>query len=327
MPFTLPNPTSPTNGQSLDATPILANEVALANAIASFDGSQIQTGTIASTAFATTANPNTLLAATTFPFVQSGVVWSTVSGLAGTMSGGTIYYNGTPVTVNSVASHTFTASKDTYIDVDNNGNVTYQAVTNNAASASLTANSVRVAIVITGSSAITFINLGQVDSTLSGFAPIISSVSLTVTDSLGNLIYPTDPQSKILGYRENTSGFTLTSSQTTPTQVTGLSVPVIVPTGRKIEIDIFARDIFNATAANSTQFTIWDGVVNSGTQIGNGFVPAVNTAAAALGKAEAVVIPSANSKTYNAGLVSGGSTNVTLEAASSGRAFIRVRLA
>lgn len=164
MPFTLPNPTSPTNGQSLDATPILANEVAIANAIASFDGSQIQNGTILSTAFAATANPNTLLAATTQPFISSGVVWTTVSGLAGTMSGGTIYYNGTPVTINSVASHTFTASDDTYIDVDKNGNVTYQGVSNGGSAPSLTANSIRVAKVVTSGSAITSIALTGVDS-------------------------------------------------------------------------------------------------------------------------------------------------------------------
>lgn len=87
------------------------------------------------------------------------------------MSGGTLYYNGTPVTVNSVASHTFTASKDTYIDVDKNGNVTYQAVSNNASSPSLTANSIRVAKVVTGSSS-------------------ISSIALTGSDTLGNIIYP-----------------------------------------------------------------------------------------------------------------------------------------
>lgn len=186
MPFSLPNPTSPTNGQSLDATPILANEVAIANAIASFDGSQIQAGTVPSSAFATTANPNTLIAAITQPFVQSGVVWTTVSGLAGTMSGGTIYYNGTPVTVNSVASHTFTASKDTYVDVDKNGNVTYQAVTNGAASPSLTANSVRVAVVITGASAITSITLNGID-TLGDYIYPISPVPIS-TNIFGNSV-------------------------------------------------------------------------------------------------------------------------------------------
>lgn len=171
MAFSLPNPTSPTNGQSLDATPILANEVALANALASFDGSQIQNGTVPSSAFATTANPNTLLSAISVPFVQSGVVWTTVSGLAGTMSGGTIYYNGTPVTVNSIASHTFTASEDTYIDVDKSGNVAYSGVSNGSSSPSLTANSIRVAKVITSGSAIT-------------------SVVLNGSDTLGNIIYP-----------------------------------------------------------------------------------------------------------------------------------------
>lgn len=174
MAFSLPNPTSPTNGQSLDATPILANEVAIANAIASFDGSQIQNGTIPSAAFSATANPNTLIAAITSPFVQSGVVWSAISGLAGTMSGGTIYYNGTPVTINSVASKTFTASDDTYVDIDKNGNVAYPAVSNGGTPPSLTANSLRVAKIVTGSSS-------------------ISSIVQSGADLLGNLIYPINP--------------------------------------------------------------------------------------------------------------------------------------
>lgn len=175
MAFSLPNPTTPTNGQSLDATPILANETAIAQAIASFDGSQIQAGTVTNSALAANIQPNALINAITFPFVSSGCVWSATTGLTGTMSGGTIYYGGTPITVNSVSSHTFTASNDTYIDIDKNANITYQGVSNNGSAPSLTANSIRVAKVITGASAIT-------------------SVILTGVDSNNVQIYPTNPQ-------------------------------------------------------------------------------------------------------------------------------------
>lgn len=236
------------------------------------------------------------------------------------MTGGTIYYSGTPVTVNSVASHTFTASKDTYIDIDKNGNIAYQAVTNNAASPSITANSIRVAIVITGASAIGFINIGQTDTTLSGFAPIASSVSYCVQDSLGNLIYPTDPQMRILGYREITSN----ASFTTIAQIAGLSCPVIVPSGRKVEITCFIN-VTAATTSDVATISIWDGVVNSGTELSLGRTRAAATNAIETLNIQAFVLPSSSSKTYNGGAANSADTG-TIEASSAERAFIIVKL-
>lgn len=170
MALVVPNPTVPTNGQALDASPLLANLNAVYQAIQAFDASQIVAGTLAAAAFNASINPNTLLKETTSPFVQTGLVWSIVSGLNGTMTSGIQYYNGIRVSVNSVASQAFTASKDTYIDIDVNGNITYSAVANGAASPALTANSNRVALVITSGAAITTI-------IQSGF------------DTLGNKIY------------------------------------------------------------------------------------------------------------------------------------------
>lgn len=326
MAFTLPNPTSPTNGQSLDATPILANEIALAQAIASFDGSQIQSGTTAGSALVATANPNTLLNATSFPFVASGCVWSVVSGLGGTMSGGTIYYGGTPVTVNSVASHTFTASKDTYVDVDRNGNVTYQPVTNNSASPSITANSIRVGIVITGASAITFVNIGQIDTTISGFAPIISSVSLTTTDSLGNLIYPTDPQMRILGYRQITAAVTGITS-TSGALVTGLTCPVSPPSGRKVKVSVWSRGVYMSTGVAQGQLQIWSGTVGSGTNLSQADSNPAGTSQPNNIEAKAVTLPGTTPITYNAGAATGnGSDAVNVDAATVAPAYILVEL-
>lgn len=328
MPFSLPNPTVPTNGQALDATPLLANIVALAHAIQSFDGSQIQTGTIIDSALATTANPNTLLAATTFPFVASGCVWSTVSGLSGGMTGGTIYYNGTPVTVNSVASHTFTASMDTYIDVDKNGNITYQAVSNNSTSPSLTANSIRIAIVITGSSAISFVNIGQPDTTLSGFAPINSSVPYCVQDSLGNLIYPTDPSMKILGYRQINSTLSGISTSNTQTQITGLSCPVIVPAGRKVEIIIHIPEV-TTDSITTPIIGIYDGTVPSGTFIqGTDIITLASNIYVAHGHSQSpLLFPSTGLHTYNAAIRNTAFASVGVTASANVVPFIRVELA
>jgi hypothetical protein len=167
MALVVPNPTVPTNGQALDASPLLANLNAVYQAIQSFDAGQIQAGTLVAAAFNAAINPNTLLNETTAPFVKNGTcVWSTVSGLNVGMTSGIIYVNGIRVTVNSVASQAMAASKDTYIDIDVNGNITYNAVTNGAASPALTANSVRVAKIVSGASTITSITQSGVDSLL-----------------------------------------------------------------------------------------------------------------------------------------------------------------
>lgn len=322
MPFSLPNPTVPTNGQSLDATPILANEIALAQAIASFDGSQIQAGSVPSSALATSADPNTLLAATTFPFVASGCVWSAVSGLGGTMSGGTIYYNGIPVTVNSVASHTFTASQDTYVDVDKNGNVTYQGVTNNAASASLTANSIRVAIVVTSGSAITFINLGQPNTGLTGFAPIASSVPYCVQDSLGNLIYPSDPQMKVLGYRQIITNQTTASASYV--DITGLSCPVNIPAGRKVNVIAHSGDMQQSTSGTLQALNVFD--VTSSVQL-NEVASAVISFMSTMRAEQLYLPPSSGARTFKSQYKSDGTHSLLTNAGTTDPIWIRVDLA
>lgn len=164
MGFSLPYPTVPTNGQTLDATPLLANIVALAQAIASFDGSQIQNVSVLAAAFNANINPNTLLKETTVPFVASGLVWSAITGLTAGMTSGVLYYNGIRTPVNSVSSNTFVASKDTYVDIDVNGNVAYPNTTNGGSAPALTTNSIRVAKVVTSGSAVTSVVQTGVES-------------------------------------------------------------------------------------------------------------------------------------------------------------------
>ncbi len=174
MALSLPYPNTPLVGQPGDPVPINANFTALAQAIQAFDGSQIAVGTVVAAALNSVINPVTRDNLIITNFVSSGCVWSTVSGLSGTMSSGTLFINGNMAVVNGVISKTFTASKDTYIDIDVNGNVYYQEVSNGAASPSITANSIRIAKVVTSGAAIT-------------------SIVQTGVDSLNNQIYPTNP--------------------------------------------------------------------------------------------------------------------------------------
>lgn len=171
MSFLLPNPSTPTNGQAGDATPILQNELALAQAIAAFDGSQINAKSVTENALADSINPRLRASETMESFVYSGCTWSALSGANGTMTGGTIYVNGYRTIVTGVGSKTFPLSNDTYVDIDYLGNLTYNSVANGATAPSLTANAIRVAKVVTSGSAIT-------------------TVTQTGSDGNGTIIYP-----------------------------------------------------------------------------------------------------------------------------------------
>lgn len=196
-------------------------------------------------------------ATTIFPYdyVVSGCVWSGDSygsTRAASMTAGVVVINGNPVTVSAVSARTFTASKDVYVDVLDNGDGTgllvYTDNTTNAASPALASNSIRIAIIVVGASSIaaaTSVNQGQETMVL----PIASSIPYAVTDSLGNLICPRDPHRKLLGYRQIISTFTSTATSATDVDVTGLSAPVIVPDGRKVKITVFAGTFYTTAAA------------------------------------------------------------------------------
>ena len=102
-------------------------------------------------------------------YVDNGCVWTISSGLAGTMTKGLVYINVNgvmvPVNLAVIASQTFLASKDTYVSVDVTGTVSIaNAVSNNATSPTLPANTVWLAIVVTSGSAITSVTSSGNDS-------------------------------------------------------------------------------------------------------------------------------------------------------------------
>lgn len=251
-----------------------------------------------------------------FDFVQSGCVWSGdsyASTRAASMTAGVVYLSGRRVPVALVTARLFTASKDTYIDVDNTGTITYTEVTNNAASPALTAGSIRIGIIVTGASNIAAagsVNQGEIDKIL----PIASSVAYSVTDSLGNLICPRDPNRKVLGYRMLGSSFVTSSSGNVA--ITGLSMPIIAPAGRKIRIRTsFYAIQTNAGAPHVGANNVWDGTVGT-TQIdGKGLYIAVNGNDVPLTPNDAVVqIPAGGAKTYNASINVGATNQKTISA-------------
>jgi hypothetical protein len=130
-----------------------------------------------------------------------------------------------------------------------------------------------------------------------------------------------------LGYAQITSN--LTTSSTTQVQATGLTSTVVIPSGnRRVKITLYVSNSYNLTANKYCVFSIWDGTVGSGTQIGKAQIFNNGTAGGAgTVVCIATVTPSVGSKTYNVGFAtdSGGGTN-TLEASATYPAFILVEL-
>lgn len=192
-----------------------------------------------------------------FDHVASGLVWTADaagSTRAASMTAGVVYINGKRITVAAVTARLFTASKDTYVDVldngDGTGTLVYQETTNsNGTSPALAANSVRIAVIVTGASniaAASSINQGQGSRTV----PTASATEyMQVTDTLGNLICPRDSQRKTLGYREvsNADRSTVSGSFV---DVTGLKTTVKTPANRKIKISFGSRWVQLSVAGN-----------------------------------------------------------------------------
>lgn len=149
----------------------LANILGQAHA----DNGAIKSGAINLDAmFLSDLSPSTRLkeAAGAADFVVSGGVLALVSALTGSLSNIVYYINGNRYSISSIANKVYTASRDTYVDVNTSQAVVYTEVANGAAAPALLANHKRLGYVVSSGAALTIIR--QV-----GF------------DSLGNRLYNT----------------------------------------------------------------------------------------------------------------------------------------
>lgn len=268
-----------------------------------------------------------------FDYIASGGVWSGDSYAASrnaSMTALVCYINGQRGTVSAVTARAFTASKDTYVDILNTAGVfslVYTEVANNAASPALAANSIRLAIIVTDATDIQdvgSINQGEQNKVL----PVASNNYYTVTDSLGNLICPRDPNRKILGFRRMTSTFTVSSaSASLVTNANGtLSVPVIVPTGRKVRVSAYSEGVKYATATGSAYMSVHPTSVGT-TRIINAACTSATASASVPANPNIIHTPSSTSMTYVCGLAGdSGAVVSTLAANSTAPAYIMVEL-
>lgn len=266
-----------------------------------------------------------------YDYIASGCVWSADSpgtNRNASMTAGVVYILGNRCTVAAVTARTFAASNDTYIDYIDNGNGTaspnYSTVANNAASPALTAGRLRGPIIVAAAGNIASaasINQGEEDR----LVPIASSTPYAVTDSLGNLIANRKAQPGLIGYRQILAD--INTASTVPVAITGLSVPVLVPAGRKVRVRVVAKTLYNDTASKEARVSIWDGVVGVGTQIAAaGVVSGAANVFAPLSADTIRTVAAAGLKTYNAGWLTAGGSTSTMECGPTYPAYISVEL-
>ena len=128
--------------------------------ISTVSGTKITAGTAPSTIFTDSANVEKFRQEGNVAFVQSGLIWSALTGLNGAMTSGVLYAtNGSRISVAAIATRAFTASRDTYVSVSATGVVDgFQEVTNNATPPTLAAGYQPLSKVVTNGSAITSVS-------------------------------------------------------------------------------------------------------------------------------------------------------------------------
>ena len=213
----------PSDGQTIDAadvnTPLntIANEIngnldnANIKSSAAIDASKLAASSITNTQMATSVSPVTRWDEGFFDYVASGCVWTGdayASTRVASMASGVVYIDGKRLTVAAVTSRTFTASKDTYVDLSDNGDgtatISYTEVANNAASPALATGAIQIAVIVTGATTIASqysINQEQIANNTADARTVgigaLGGCSV-ITDSLGNRICRRSPKDNMI---------------------------------------------------------------------------------------------------------------------------------
>jgi len=206
----LPNPGM--NFTPFDTLPAADLNDIVENIEALAAGTGFTAGSIPNSALATNAQPQRLLDESLGDFVASGLVWSGDSYGAtrnASMTLGVAYINGVRLSLSAVAARTFTASRDTYVDINSSGTLVYTEVTNGAASPALAASSIRIAKIVTGAS-----NIANA-----------AAITQYGSDTLNNKIYPGGSVNPNVVYAKYQSG-TLASPALSTTPGVGLTYAI-----------------------------------------------------------------------------------------------------
>lgn len=163
------SPTLPNDGETIDAQDVNGPFNAILGVLnGNIDDQNVKPGSlpwsvmdsfsnqIPASAMQDSGNLENFRADAKISFIPSGLIWSATTGLAAGMTSGEYYSNsGILLPITAITSRTFTASRDTYVSIAQNGSIAYSEVTNGAAQPSLPSNSNWLAKVVTNGSAVT----------------------------------------------------------------------------------------------------------------------------------------------------------------------------
>lgn len=121
------------------------------------DGDNISDGGITSSDLAESISPVTYFNDSFNDFTISGMLPATDAGLTSDISAGVSYVNGIRVT-KSATSHTYTASKDTYVYINEGGYYIFSEVANGAAAPTTPSDSLLLAKAVTNGTAISSVS-------------------------------------------------------------------------------------------------------------------------------------------------------------------------
>ena len=128
------------------------NRLTFTNFLNSIDGGNIQTGTVSADALRGTANSEQFRGEAFNDWVYTGLLPTAEAGgdLTSDITAGTVYVANTstnrqPRVLKDATSHTYTAYKWTYVDINNNGTFTFVEQAQGTAEPNVTANSIRLA--------------------------------------------------------------------------------------------------------------------------------------------------------------------------------------
>lgn len=184
-------------GQSDIITKLNNDRIALTNGVNNIRGvyagspqtsGQVQADTVGEENMADDANPRIrTYESAGCEFVYEGLLPGTTSGtLVVSIPAGTAYPRGYRIKKTSTTAHTFTASKWTYLDIDQNGTFQYSEVAIDAAVPSVAANSIRIGRISTDATQVAHVkDLRTTNCAAASFDEI--KVSPT-SASLGDLI-------------------------------------------------------------------------------------------------------------------------------------------